>query len=208
MANSARRARLFRMVHLARTRLWLVPLICVLIGLGLGVGLLAIDRASGHDLVSQSVTGSAASVQTILTVAATALVTLTSVVLSLTLVAVQLAVGQFSPRVLRAVLHDRRSPFAIGLFVGTWAYTMTVLRDVNGRTSSAPVPGLSVTVDYLLILSAITTLVLFVLHTAQSIRVGGLIGLVGDETRKETERLYPLKSEPEEDPSVVLAVEY
>jgi uncharacterized membrane protein len=208
MAHSPRRVRRFRLEYLARTRLWLVPLGCVLTGLGLALALLAIDKAAGHDLVGQSVTGSAASVQTILTVAATALVTLTSVVLSLTLVAVQLAMGQFSPRIVRAILHDRRSQLAIGLFIGTWAYTMTVLRDVNGRSSSAPVPGLAVLADYLLILSAITTLVLFVHHTAQSIRVGGLIGLVGDETRKETERLYPQAGEREEDPSVVPAPDH
>jgi Predicted membrane protein (DUF2254) len=55
------------------------------------------------------------------------LVTLTSVVLSLTLVAVQLAMGQFSPRIVRATLHDRRSQLAVGLFIGTFAYSMTVL---------------------------------------------------------------------------------
>jgi uncharacterized membrane protein len=209
MARPGRRVRRFRIEYLARTRLWLLPLICVLSGLGLAIGLLAIDKASGHHLVSTSVTGSAASVQTILTTAATALVTLTSIVLSLTLVAVQLAMGQFSPRIVRAILHDRRSQFAVGLFIGTWAYTMTVLRDVNGRNSGGgPVPGLAVIVDYGLILSAIVTLVLLVHHTAQSIRVGGLIGLVGDETRKETERLYPRKGEPEEDPAIVLAPDH
>ncbi|MEA2472594.1 MAG: hypothetical protein QOE06_509 [Thermoleophilaceae bacterium] len=209
MANLTRGARRFRLAHVARTRLWLVPLICVLTGLGLAIALIAIDRASGYDIVSQRVTGSAAAVQTILTGAATALVTLTSVVLSLTLVAVQLAMGQFSPRIVRAILHDRRSQFAIGLFIGTWAYTMTVLREVNGNSSSgAPVPGLAVLADYLLILSAIATLVLFVHHTAQSIRVGGLIGLVGDETRKETDLLFPLGEEPAKDPHVVVAPEY
>jgi uncharacterized membrane protein len=201
--------RRFRIEHLARTRLWLVPLICVLTGIGLAVGLLSIDRASGFELVGRDVTGSAASVQTILTVASTALVTLTSVVLSLTLVAVQLAMGQFSPRIVRAILHDRRSQFAIGLFIGTFAYSMTVLREVNGKSSGGGlVPGLAVVVDYALILSAIVTLVLYVNHTAQSIRVGGLIGLVGDEARNEVERLYPLREEPENDPSVVPAPEY
>jgi uncharacterized membrane protein len=204
---AARGIQRFRIEYRVRTRLWLVPLACVLTGLGLAVGLLAIDAAASHDIVGQTVTGSAASVQTILTVAATALVTLTSVVLSLTLVAVQLAMGQFSPRIVRAILHDRRSQFAIGLFIGTWAYTMTVLREVNGN-GSGPVPGLAVVVDYLLILGAITTLVLFVHHTAQSIRVGGLIGLVGDETRKETERVYPRTDEPRQDPHVVLAPDY
>jgi uncharacterized membrane protein len=171
--------------------------------------MLSIDKASGYRVVGHGVTGSAASVQTILTVAATALVTLTSVVLSLTLVAVQLAMGQFSPRIVRAILHDRRSQFAIGLFIGTFAYSMTVLREVNGKSAGGgPVPGLAALVGYALILGAIVTLVLYMHHTAQSIRVGGIIGLVGDETRNEIERLYPLSEEPEVDPSIVPAPEY
>jgi len=82
----------------------------------------AIDRTSGFGLVGQGVTGTATDVQTILRTAATALVSLTSVVLSLTLVAVQLAMAQFSPRIVGALLSDRRGPTAVGLFVGTFAY--------------------------------------------------------------------------------------
>jgi uncharacterized membrane protein len=204
-----RRVRRFRLRHLAQTRLWLLPLSCVLAGIGLALALLSADRSSGYHIVSPSVTGSAASVQTILTATSTSLVTLTSVVLSLTLVAVQLAMGQFSPRIVRAILHDRRSQLAVGLFIGTFAYSMTVLREVNGKSSgSAPVPGLAVAVDYGLILSAIVVLVLYVHHTAQSIRAGGLIGWVADATREEVERLYPVAPEPEEDPSVVAAPDY
>jgi uncharacterized membrane protein len=202
-----RAERRFQLGHLARTRLWLIPLACVLAGLGLALVLLAIDRSAGYGVVGQGVTGSPDSARTILQTAATALVTLTSVVLSLTLVAVQLAMGQFSPRIVRAILHDRRSQFAIGLFIGTWAYTMTVLREVKVSSSGSggQLPGLAVVVDYGLILSAITILVLFVHHTGQSIRVGGLIGLVGDETRKETERLYPRPEGEQEDPNIVPA---
>jgi uncharacterized membrane protein len=196
-----RRVQRFRLRHLAQTRLWLLPLACVLAGIGLAVALLSVDRS----IVGTAVTGSAASVQTILTVASTALVTLTSVVLSLTLVAVQLAMGQFSPRIVRAILHDRRSQLAIGLFIGTFAYSMTVLREVNGQ-SSGPLPGLAIVVNYGLILSAIVVLVLYVNHTAQSIRVGGLIGWVADATRDEVDRLYPAAPEPEEDPGVVAAL--
>ena len=204
-----RRVQRFRLRHLAQTRLWLLPLTCVLAGIGLAVALLAVDRSAGHHLVSTAVTGSAASVQTILTSSATALVTLTSVVLSLTLVAVQLAMGQFSPRIVRAILQDRRSQLAVGLFIGTFAYSLTVLREVNGKSSGGgAVPGLAVVVDYGLILSAIVVLVLFVHHTAQSIRVGGLIGWVADATRDEVDRLYPAAPKPEDDPSLIVAPEY
>jgi uncharacterized membrane protein len=204
-----RQVQRFRLRHLAQTRLWLLPLTCLAAGIGLAVALLAVDRSSGSDIVGTSVTGSAASVQTILTAASTSLVTLTSVVLSLTLVAVQLAMGQFSPRIVRAILHDRRSQLAIGLFIGTFAYSMTVLREVNGNSSGGgSVPGLAVVVDYALILSAIVVLVLYVHHTAESIRVGGLIGWVADATRDEVDRLYPAPPEPEDDPSVVAAPDY
>jgi uncharacterized membrane protein len=201
MAAVVRRVQRFRLRDLAQTRLWLLPLICVLAGIGLAVALLSVDRS----IVGTAVTGSAASVQTILTVASTALVTLTSVVLSLTLVAVQLAMGQFSPRIVRAILHDRRSQLAVGLFIGTFAYSMTVLREVS---PGGPLPGLAIVVNYGLILSAIVVLVLYVHHTAQSIRVGGLIGWVADATRDEVDRLYPVAPEPEDDPSVVAAPEY
>jgi uncharacterized membrane protein len=201
-----RRVRRFRLGHLARTRLWLLPLTCVFASIGLAVALVSVDRASGFHIVSTAVTGSAASVQTILTAAATALVSLTSIVLSLTLVAVQLAMGQFSPRIVRAILHDRRSQLAVGLFIGTFAYSMTVLREVNGNSSGGgALPGLAIVVDYGLILGAIVVLVLYVHHTAQSIRVGGLIGWVADATRDEVDRLYPATPEPDDDPSVVAA---
>jgi uncharacterized membrane protein len=209
VAGAVRAVHRFRLKHLTRTRLWLLPLVCLLTGIGLAVALLSIDKAARYHLVPPGVTGSASSVQTILSVASSALVTLTSVVLSLTLVAVQLAMGQFSPRIVRAILHDRRSQFAIGLFIGTFAYSMTVLRQLSGKSSGAgPVPGVSVLVDYALILSAIIALVLYVHHTAQSIRVGGLIGRVADETRDEIDRLFPVAEEPDDDPGVVLAPDY
>jgi uncharacterized membrane protein len=199
--------RRFRFLHLVRTRLWLLPLFCVMTGIGGAVALLAIDKASGYSVVGDGVTGSASSAQSILTVASSALVTLTSVVLSLTLVAVQLAMGQFSPRIVRAILHDRRSQLAVGLFIGTFAYSMTVLRELK-TSGSAPVPSLAVAVDYALILCAIATLVLFVHHTAQSIRVGGLIGLVAGETRRQVDRMYRPIREPTPAPDVVPAPAY
>src|SRR4051794_2492881 len=100
VAAVVRRVQRFRLRHRAETRLWLLPLTCVLAGIGLAVALLSVDRS----IVGTAVTGSAASVQTILTRAPSALGTPTSGVLSLTPFAGPLAVGAFSPRLLRGVL--------------------------------------------------------------------------------------------------------
>ena len=100
---------LFRLRHEVRTAIWLVPVLFVFGFLGLAIVTLAIDRASGFTLIGQSLLGSPTAVQQIVSTAAGSMLSLATVVLSLTLVAVQLAMGQFSPRIVRALLEDRRS---------------------------------------------------------------------------------------------------
>jgi uncharacterized membrane protein len=56
----------------------------------------AIDRRHENGLLAQGIVGNATDAQSILTTIATAVVTLTPMVLTVTLVAVQLAMGQFS----------------------------------------------------------------------------------------------------------------
>ena len=67
-----------RLKHQARTRIWLIPLLGLLAGLGLAVVTVAVDRAHHFSLVSQAVTGTPTDVQTTLSTAGTALVTLTT----------------------------------------------------------------------------------------------------------------------------------
>jgi uncharacterized membrane protein len=179
----------FRIRHALRSAIWLVPLLCLLAFLVLAIATLAIDRATDFKLIGHNLLGSPTAVQQILSTGASSLLSLATVVLSLTLVAVQLAMGQFSPRIVRALFQDRRSQLGMGLFLGTFVYTMVVLRDVDDQAGH--VPGLSVLLSYVLIVASVAGLVLFIHHAGQSIRVAGLIDLVGDTTRAELDRLYP-----------------
>lgn len=203
------------------SNLWVVPLLCVLGGIVLALVTTAIDRSFDHGLIPQSLTGNPNAAQTILNMIATSMVTLTSVVLTLTLVLVQLAMGQFSPRIVRALLNDRRTQLAIGLFGATFAYAMLVLRRIDPQ--GGVLPGLSVLVAYVLMLSSIGVLILYLHHTGQKLRVAGLIDLVGDDLREQLEVLYPTEaasaasSRQEEDervivvkgePGVVVMVDY
>jgi len=174
------------------SNLWVVPLLCVLGGIVLALVTTAIDRSFDHGLIPQSLTGNPNAAQTILSMIATSMVTLISVVLTLTLVLVQLAMGQFSPRIVRALLNDRRTQLAIGLFGATFAYAMLVLRRIDPQ--GGVLPGLSVLVAYVLMLSSIGVLILYLHHTGQKLRVAGLIDLVGDELREQLEVLYPAKA--------------
>ena len=58
------------------------------------------------------------------------MVTLAALVLTITMVVVQLAMGQFSPRIVQTFLQDKPSQLAIGLFVATFAHAMLAMREV------------------------------------------------------------------------------
>jgi len=178
-----------RLWHALRFGVWPIPLLCVLGGIGLSFGTTAIDRYFDYGLIPQSFTGNPAVAQTVLSAIATSMVTLTSIVLTVTLVAVQLAMGQFSPRIVRALQSDRRTQLAVGLFVATFAYSILTLRAVDPQGSS--VPGLAVVVAYVLMLASIIGLILYVHHASRTLRVAGLIDLVGDELRKQLNDFYP-----------------
>src|SRR5690242_5349181 len=148
-----------RLQRFVRTSLWLLPLGCVAAGGLLAVGTLAVDRATNYGLVSQSLTGTPSDAQTILSSFASALVSLTTLVLTVTLVAVQLAMGQFSPRIVGALLTDRWSQLAIGLFGGSFLVAVLTLREIRGSDTGS-VPGLSMLLCYVLMLTSIVVLVL------------------------------------------------
>jgi uncharacterized membrane protein len=183
----------FRLREYLFSSLWFVPVLCVLAGVALSFGTIALDRLSAGSLVPASFSGDADSARSILMTVATSMVTLTALVLTITMVVVQLAMGQFTPRVLRTILRDRPSQLAIGIFVATFAHAMVAMREVRGPSGEGGghVPGLAIVVAYFLIVVSIVVLVLYVHHIGQALRVASLIDSVGDEARALVEKLYP-----------------
>ena len=95
------------------------------------------------------------------------MVSLAALVLTITMVVVQLAMGQFSPRIVQPILKDKPSQFAIGIFVGTFAFAMLAMREVAiGTAGPGQVPGLTVVVAFVLVVVAIAVLVLYVTTSA------------------------------------------
>jgi uncharacterized membrane protein len=182
----------FRLVANLRSSVWFVPVICVLIGVVLSFGTIAIDRITNFDLVPQSLTGGPDAATAILSTTATAEVTLLALVLTVTMVVVQLAMGQFSPRIVQTFLQDKPSQIAIGLFVATFAHSVLAMREVDFEQKT--VPGVAILVAYVLVVMSIVVLVIYVDHIGKSLRVSSLIELVGQATRHTLDGRYP---EPE-----------
>ena len=176
-----------------RGSLWFIPVVCVGAGVALSFITLWIDSRSDYALVPRSFTGGPDAALAILGAVATSMVSLAALVLTITMVVVQLAMGQFSPRIVQPILKDRPSQFAIGIFVGTFAFAMLAMRDVliGASSNAGQVPGLTVLVAFLLVVVSIAVLVLYVHHIGRSLRVSALIELVGSETRRLLDDTYP-----------------
>src|SRR3954447_4007900 len=177
-------------IHL-KSSLWLVPVLCVLAGVAISVGTIALDRHFDYEAIPSGVIGGPDAAALVLSTIAASMVSLAALVLTITMVVVQLAMGQFSPRIVQRILRDKPSQIAIGLFVATFVHAVLAIREVtpNGD-GTGTVPGLAVITAFVLVLASIAVLVIYVHHIGQALRVSALIELVGDDTRALIDRYY------------------
>ena len=188
--------RTHRLMSHVRSSLWFVPVVCVLAGAALSFTTIWIDTAFDNELVPEWLTGGPDAALAILSTVAASMVSLAALVLTITMVVVQLAMGQFSPRIVQTILRDKPSQIAIGLFVATFVHAMLALREVVFEDGGS-VPGLAIVVAYLLVIISVVVLVLYVHHIGRSLRVSALIELVGTDTRQLLDEVYGERMDPE-----------
>ncbi|MET4095748.1 DUF2254 domain-containing protein [Arthrobacter sp. UYCu712] len=191
-----------------QTRLWPLPALAVALAVVLGVALTALDSAVDGKLPgSVSVflfSGGPEAARSVLQAISGSLITVTSLTFSLTVVTLQLASSQFSPRLLRTFTSDRFVHGTLALFLASFAFALTVLRSVrdasNGNT--AFVPELSVTLAFALAIASVVALVLFLAHLTREIRVETMMRNVNAETLETIDRVFP-KDRPTPGPGPV-----
>ncbi len=134
-----------------RTSLWFVPSIIisgfVLLAL---VALLIDDRRleAGRFPVLLD-PGGAGDVRDLMAAIAGASITVVALVASLTLVTLTVASTQFGPRLIRTFLATRAPKITIGLYVGTFVYSLIVLLAVHDSGDVVFVPRLAADVAVL-----------------------------------------------------------
>jgi len=121
------------------------------------------------------------------------LITVTSLTFSLTVVTLQLASSQFSPRLLRTFTSDRFVHVTLALFLAAFSFALTVLRSVReeGNGNEAFVPEISVTIAFVLAIASVIGLVLFLAHLTREIRVETMMRRVNIETQDTMDRVFP-----------------
>lgn len=149
--------------------------------------------------------GGGESARGILTAIATSLITVTGVVFSVTIVTLQLASSQFTPRVIRRFVAERPNQIVLAIFIGTFTYTLLVLGSIESGadTGTAPVPRVAVSMALILLLVSVGALIFFIHHSAHSVQAAVIIHRESRQTLAQLDRLFPERAgAPQEQPRV------
>lgn len=169
----------------------------LLFGVTLQLEQLVPSEVSGLPVVFS---GGADAARTVLSVISGSLITVVATVFSLTIVALQLASANYSPRLLRNFTSDRGVQLVLGAYIGTFTYSLLVLRVVRtprGETA-AFVPIVSVTVAVLLAMICVALLIYFIHHIASLIQSSTIVRRARLDTLKAVSKLDDLGRSPAE----------
>ncbi len=176
----------------ARSAFWLIPAVCVLVSIGVAIGLIALDDALPATHGVLVFPGPPEGARSFLSSIIQAMISFTGLVFSITIVVLQLSSGQFSPRVLRMFLGDWMIQLTLGIFVATFVYAMVVHRAIRGTTGQgAFVPRIAVTVAFGFVLASVGVFISYIAHIANLIRVVTIITDIGKQSRRVLAIHYP-----------------
>lgn len=179
-----------------RDSLWFIPTLLTLASAALAALLVALETRGTLDLGHARhwlLGGGAEGARGVLSAIAGGLITVTGVVFSVTIVALQLASSQFTPRLLRGFTADRSNQVVLGVFIATFTYCLLVLRTIRSASEQegAFVPRVAVTVAVALVLVSIAFLIYFIHHAARSMQVSVILDRVTRQSLEQVDLLFP-----------------
>lgn len=173
------------LIERLRTSLFVVPMLFVISAVVIAQVTLALDRADRIGTFNLPFEGSTVDgARAVLTTVAAATIGFAGVAFSVSLLVVQMASSQYSPRVVTGLLSNSFSKRVMGTVVGTFTYCLMVLRAV--RSDSADngediVASFSVSLGVLLGIISILATIAFINNSAHSMDVSELLqGLTDD----------------------------
>jgi uncharacterized membrane protein len=175
---------------------WFLPTIFAFLALALALTMLWLDRQGYYGSLEKwgwMYTGGANGAREVLSAVASSTIGVAGTAFSITIVALQLASSNFGPRLLRNFMQDTGNQIVLGTFIGTFIYSLLVLRTIRGDGDDYDsfVPQLAVTVGLLLAIASIGVLIYFIHHASTIIQVSHVIAETSKELDRAIDRLFP-----------------
>ena len=176
-----------------RGALWVLPTVSVVIFLVAGAMVSQVSISDDSPLRWLAFQGTPEDARQLLVVVSSTMITVTGLVFALTIIALQIASGQYSPRLLRNFMRDRGTQFVLSIFVGAFAYSTAGLHTVGVQNpdEAAFMPRLAVSGSLGLALASLGVLIYFIHHLSSSIQIDTIMNMVVRETLQVIDDLYP-----------------
>lgn len=173
----------------ARRSFWLIPALSVILAILLGVLLPYLDYTQDiHigliDNLSTDITA------ILLSSVATATLGVAGVSFSVTVVALQLASQQLSPRVLRTFQADRLNQLVLALLIGSFVYNIMILLAMDASPDTS-VPHLSTLTAIVIAFLALVFFIAFLHNIVMSIQASTLIRRIAADSHTAIDEAYP-----------------
>lgn len=171
---------------LSQRAFWLLPALMVAVGIVAGLLVPLLDAELAWTFVSRP-----ESARAILSAIAAVTVSVAGVTFSIIVVALILASSQLSPRVMRTFRTQKLNQVVLGMFVGSFAYALLVLRTVGTGDDGTYVPDISVVIAVLLAIVAFGLFIAFIGQTVHALEASTIISRIAGEARSGIETPYP-----------------
>ena len=172
---------------------WFIPSACVLAGILLAPILVTIDEHFDRETVRElsfAFTGDDEAARAIMTTIAGAVLGVAGTTFSITIAVLSMASSQFGPRLLRNFLTDTPNQFVLGAFIGTFSYSLLVLKAIHKYDVAFGVPQLAVTFGIIMAIICALLLVYFVQHMVHAIQASHVIEGASNEAIKNIHYWY------------------
>ena len=157
---------------------WFIPTTCVLLGISLAPILLLIDQHFDRNAIKDigfAFTGEDDAARAIMTAIAGAVLGVAGTTFSITIAVLSMASSQFGPRLLRNFLTDTPNQFVLGVFLGTFSYSLLVLKSIHKQDVASGVPQIAVTFAIVMAITCALLLIYFVQHMVHAIQASHVI---------------------------------
>ena len=174
--------RVRQFVEELRHRLSFLPIVMIVVAVAASQITLAVDRGMGDLDLPAAFETSVESSRVVFATIAGALITTVTLLLSMMLVAVQLASTNFSPRTLRNWLADSTLRWSIAIALGTTVFCLMALPTVHDGAGAVERPTVTLLGAVFLALLSLIMVIRAVDHVAASMQVGTVANRLVEST--------------------------
>ena len=177
-----------------RISFWFIPGLLVVLAGGAAYLALAVDRVWDGALTAsfpQLTKVSGDGVRSVLSTAASSVLTLAGITFSSTLVALTLASSQYGGRLLRNFIRSLTNQISLGILLGNFVFCLIVLRSVRTGGSDDFIPHIAALSAFILTLGSLGAFIVFIHHIATSLQADNIVSTVYEELDEAIEQHFP-----------------